>query len=150
MPKFSYTAVDARGKQANGFVEAHDQNDAITQIRQLGFYPQRLDEAKEEDVVAGTDTKTVVKKGGGKVKSKVLTIFTRQLATLIEAGLPLMRSLNTLAKQERNPVMKSTMAQLASAVGKRRHVFRGAGPAPAHLRQTLRQHGQGGRIGRRA
>ncbi len=39
MPKFSYTAVDARGKQANGFVEANDQNDAIAQIRQLGFYP---------------------------------------------------------------------------------------------------------------
>lgn len=116
MPKFSYTAVDARGKQANGFVEANDQNDAITQIRQLGFYPQRLDEAKEDDAAVGADNKPVVKKGGGKVKSKILTIFTRQLATLIEAGLPLMRSLNTLAKQERNPVMRSTMAQLASAV----------------------------------
>ena len=116
MPKFSYTAVDARGKQANGFVEANDQNDAITQIRQLGFYPQRLDEAKEEEAPVGTDNKPLAKKGGGKVKSKVLTIFTRQLATLIEAGLPLMRSLNTLAKQERNPVMRTTMAQLATAV----------------------------------
>jgi type IV pilus assembly protein PilC len=116
MPKFSYTAVDARGKQANGFVEANDQNDAITQIRQLGFYPQRLDEAKEEESAVGQEGKPVVKKGGGRVKSKVLTIFTRQLATLIEAGLPLMRSLNTLAKQERNPVMRSTMAQLATAV----------------------------------
>jgi len=116
MLKFSYTAVDARGKQANGFVEANDQNDAITQIRQLGFYPQRLDEAKEEESVVGEDNKPVSKKRGGKVKSKVLTIFTRQLATLIEAGLPLMRSLNTLAKQERNPVMRATMAQLATAV----------------------------------
>ena len=42
MPKFSYTAVDARGKQANGTVEAADQTEAIAQIRQLGFYPQRL------------------------------------------------------------------------------------------------------------
>jgi type IV pilus assembly protein PilC len=116
MPKFSYTAVDARGKQANGFVEANDQSDAITQIRQLGFYPQRLDEAREEDTLAGGDAKTVVRKRGGKVKSKILTIFTRQLATLIEAGLPLMRSLNTLAKQERNPVMRTTMLQLAAAV----------------------------------
>ena len=48
MPKFSYTAVDARGKQANGVVDANDQNDAIAQIRQLGFYPQRLDEAKDD------------------------------------------------------------------------------------------------------
>jgi type IV pilus assembly protein PilC len=117
MPKFSYTAVDARGKQANGFVEANDQSDAITQIRQLGFYPQRLDEAKEEESTVGPDNKPVAKKkGGAKVKSKILTIFTRQLATLIEAGLPLMRSLNTLAKQERNPVMRNTMVQLATAV----------------------------------
>jgi len=116
MPKFSYTAVDARGKQANGFIEANDQNDAITQIRQLGFYPQRLDEAREEAAAAGSDKKPVARKGGGRVKSKILTIFTRQLATLIEAGLPLMRSLNTLAKQERNPVMRSTMSQLATAV----------------------------------
>jgi type IV pilus assembly protein PilC len=116
MPKFSYTAVDARGKQTNGFVEANDQNDAITQIRQLGFYPQRLDEAREEEEAVDQEGKPVAIKRGGKVKSKILTIFTRQLATLIEAGLPLMRSLNTLAKQERNPVMRTTMAQLASAV----------------------------------
>jgi len=115
MPKFSYTAVDARGKQANGVVDASDQNDAITQIRQLGFYPQRLDETKEAVAGAGTEKKVKVRKGG-KVKSKVLTLFTRQLATLIEAGLPLMRSLNTLAKQERNPVMRSTMVQLATEV----------------------------------
>lgn len=116
MPKFSYTAVDARGKQATGFIEANDQSDAITQIRQLGFYPQRLDEAKNDDTVVGADNKPVVRKKGGRVKSKILTIFTRQLATLIEAGLPLMRSLNTLAKQERNPVMRATMVHLATAV----------------------------------
>lgn len=114
MPKFSYTAVDARGKQANGVVDASDQNDAITQIRQLGFYPQRLDETKDA-APKSAETKVKVRKGG-RVKSKVLTLFTRQLATLIEAGLPLMRSLNTLAKQERNPVMRSTMQQLATEV----------------------------------
>ena len=119
MPKYSYTAVDARGKQANGFVDASDQNDAITQIRQLGFYPQRLDETKEEVEAgsgAGSGGPKKKKKGGAKVKMKILTIFTRQLATLIEAGLPLMRSLSTLAKQERNPIMRATMADLASSV----------------------------------
>jgi type IV pilus assembly protein PilC len=116
MPKFTYTAVDARGKQTNGVVEASDQNDAITQIRQLGFYPQRLDETKSADLPAPGESRPVGRKRGGKVKMKVLTIFTRQLATLIDAGLPLMRSLNTLAKQERNPVMRSAMAHLATAV----------------------------------
>jgi type IV pilus assembly protein PilC len=114
MPKFSYTAVDARGKQANGTVEANDQSDAITQIRQLGYYPQRLDESREE-TKAVEETKPKIKRGG-KVKSKTLTIFTRQLATLIEAGLPLLRSLNTLSRQERNPIMRGTMTGLGEAV----------------------------------
>jgi type IV pilus assembly protein PilC len=115
MPKFSYTAVDARGKQANGSVEANDQNDAIAQIRQLGFYPQRLDEVKAAET-ATAEKKPTGKKRSGSVKMGILTVFTRQLATLIDAGLPLMRSLNTLAKQERNPVMRATMVDLASSV----------------------------------
>ncbi len=64
MPTFSYTAVDSRGKQANGTVEASDQNDAITQIRQLGYYPQRLDEAKQETKAAATE-KPKARRGGG-------------------------------------------------------------------------------------
>jgi type IV pilus assembly protein PilC len=116
MAKFSYTAVDARGKQANGVIDANDQNDAIAQIRQLGFYPQRLDEAKETASTTSGEDKPKLRKKGGKVKTKILTIFTRQLATLIDAGLPLLRSLNTLAKQERNPVMRTTMATLATSV----------------------------------
>jgi len=115
MPKFSYTAVDARGKQATGSVEASDQNDAIVQIRQQGLYPQRLDEVKAAETTTA-EAKPKGKKRNGKVKMRVLTIFTRQLATLIDAGLPLMRSLKTLAKQERNPVMRNTMNDLAESV----------------------------------
>ncbi|HUB67111.1 MAG TPA: type II secretion system F family protein [Candidatus Methylacidiphilales bacterium] len=115
MPKFSYTAVDARGKQANGIVEAADQNEAIAQIRQLGFYPQRLDETKE--TAAGPEgKKTKSRRNTGRVKMRILTTFTRQLATLIDAGLPLLRSLKTLAQQERNPVMRKTMAYLGESV----------------------------------
>src|SRR2546430_3170656 len=51
-----------------------------------------------------------------KVKSKILMIFTRQLATLVEAGLPLLRSLNVLAKQERDKLMKNTIIKVADSV----------------------------------
>src|SRR5205823_11895617 len=51
-----------------------------------------------------------------KVKSKILMIFTRQLATLIDSGLPLLRSLNVLAKQERDKVLKNTINKLADSV----------------------------------
>jgi type IV pilus assembly protein PilC len=114
MATFSYTAVDAQGKQANGTVEAADQTEAIAQIRQLGYYPQRLDEKRAESTEKAAKAPKIKK--GGKVKIKVLTVFTRQLATLIDAGLPLLRSLNTLARQERNPVMRNTMTQLATSV----------------------------------
>ena len=51
-----------------------------------------------------------------KIKPKVLMIFTRQLATLIDSGLPLLRSLNVLAKQERDTVLKNTIYKLADGV----------------------------------
>src|SRR5438270_4530605 len=51
-----------------------------------------------------------------KVKPKVLMIFTRQLATLIDSGLPLLRSLNVLSKQERDAVLKRTTDALAESV----------------------------------
>src|SRR5205085_824702 len=50
------------------------------------------------------------------VKPKVLMIFTRQLATLIDAGLPLLRGLNVLAKQEKDSVLKNTINKLADSV----------------------------------
>src|SRR3989449_3932153 len=51
-----------------------------------------------------------------KVSSKILMIFTRQLATLIDSGLPLLRSLNVLAKQERDKVMRNTINKVADSV----------------------------------
>src|SRR5206468_3454524 len=51
-----------------------------------------------------------------KIKPKILMIFTRQLATLIDAGLPLLRSLNVLAKQERDSVLKNTINKVADGV----------------------------------
>ena len=118
MAKFSYTAVDAAGKQANGTVEAADQSEAIAQIRQLGYYPQRLNESRDDAAASAKEkgVKAPKIKKGGKVKVKILTVFTRQLATLIDAGLPLLRSLNTLARQERNVTMRNTMTALSTSV----------------------------------
>jgi type IV pilus assembly protein PilC len=118
MAKFSYTAVDTKGKQATGMVEASDQSDAIVQIKALGLYPQRIDEARDTEKAAGVAEakERKLRQRGGKVKSKVLTTFTRQLATLIDAGLPLVTSLRTLARQERNAVMRRAMDILRETV----------------------------------
>ena len=131
MPRFNYVALDARGQEATGLVEAASSNAAITQLRQAGYFPTSV----IEDAISGPDgkearrraattarvTKPRAKKGivlfkRRKVKSKILMIFTRQLATLVEAGLPLLRSLNILAKQERDKVLKNTIVKIADSV----------------------------------
>src|SRR6476659_713592 len=130
MARFNYVDIDARGQEATGLLEAASNSAAISQLRQAGYFPTSVIEeaiitsgGKETRRRAATvaGTKPRAKKGivlfqRRKVKSKILMIFTRQLATLIDSGLPLLRSLNVLAKQERDKVMKKTIDKLADSV----------------------------------
>src|SRR2546429_1629134 len=131
MARFNYVALDARGEEATGLVEAASTNAAITQLRQAGYFPTSVieeaisspdgQEARRRAAKVARTTKPRAKKGivlfeRRKVRSKVLMIFTRQLATLIDSGLPLLRSLNVLAKQERDKLMKNTIDKLADSV----------------------------------
>ncbi|MGC3988321.1 MAG: type II secretion system F family protein [Chthoniobacteraceae bacterium] len=136
MPKFNYVALDARGQEYNGVLDAGSANDVVAQLRQAGYFPTSVVEegkggpaaakggAKKKDKpVAAGKPKTAAKKGGSitlfekkTVKAKVLMIFTRQLATLIDAGLPLLRGLTVLGKQEKDLALKKTINQLADAV----------------------------------
>ena len=134
MPRFNYVALDARGQESTGLIEASNTNDAVGQLRQAGYFPTSVYEegkggtavakAKPGKAVAKTASKApaVAKKGNAAkvanktVKAKILMIFTRQLATLIDAGLPLLRGLMVLEKQERDPVLKATIAKLSDAV----------------------------------
>jgi type IV pilus assembly protein PilC len=117
MPHFSYTAVDSSGSQTTGTIEAIDANTASTKIKEQGLFPTTI---TETSAAAAGEQKPKKKGsfniGGGGVKGKVLTVFTRQLATLIDAGLPLLRSLRTLIKQEKNPALRDAMDHLADSV----------------------------------
>jgi len=131
MARFNYVALDARGQEATGLVEAPSSNAAISQLRQAGYFPTSVIEeaissadgqqARDRAAKMARLTKPRAKKGivlfqRKKVKSKILMIFTRQLATLIDSGLPLLRSLNVLAKQERDKVLKKTINKVADSV----------------------------------
>jgi Type II secretory pathway, component PulF len=132
MPRFTYVALDSRGQESTGLVEAASTNEAIGQLRQAGFFPTNVYEegkgGKSDAKVNKRTAKTAKvaqprEKGKGivlfqrrKVKPKILMIFTRQLATLIDSGLPLLRGLNVLTKQERDPVLKKTIDKLADSV----------------------------------
>jgi type IV pilus assembly protein PilC len=131
VPRFNYIALDARGQEATGLVEALSSNAAITQLRQAGYFPTSVieeaisspdgKEARQRAAKMAGLTKPRAKKGivlfqRKKVKPKILMIFTRQLATLIDSGLPLLRSLNVLARQERDKLLKRTINKLADSV----------------------------------
>ncbi|MBE2282352.1 MAG: type II secretion system F family protein [Prosthecobacter sp.] len=125
MPKFHYIALDQNGQETAGDLDAASEADAINQLRQSGLYPtsvaaegQGQAAAIKKRAKSSTKGKAKVVKVGAnaKVKSKSLMIFTRQLATLIDSGLPLLRGLTVLGRQEPNLVMKATINTLADNV----------------------------------
>lgn len=133
MAKFNYVAMDSRGKETKGVLEVGSQSEAINRLKEMGFFPTKVTEAekpkdsKKDGKSAPKAAGGAKKKGGGSinikipgfgggVKSKVLTTFTRQLATLVEAGLPLLRGLRVLEKQERSPVLKSILGDLSLSI----------------------------------
>jgi len=138
MPKFNYVAMDSRGKETKGTLEVGNQNEAINRLKEMGFFPTKVVEAerrkakgqkkgKQAPAASGgkegkRDWKNIqipnitIPGLGGRVKSKVLTTFTRQLATLVDAGLPLLRGLRVLEKQEKHPTLKRVIGELAVAI----------------------------------
>jgi type IV pilus assembly protein PilC len=131
MPRYTYIALDSRGQESTGLVDAPSTNDAIGQLRQDGYFPTNVSEERSAGTTPAskvrrkTKTPRAERKSRSKnvvlfqrktVKPKTLMIFTRQLATLIDAGLPLLRGLNVLAKQERDAVLKRTINQVAESV----------------------------------
>lgn len=123
MPKYQYTALDHKGDQKTGSLEANSEAEAMEAIRAHGLYPTQIVEAGKGKLQATPASKKKAqdaknKKGrlGGRIKAKALMIFTRQLATLIDAGLPLLQSLNVLSKQEANPTLKVTIEALGDSV----------------------------------
>src|SRR5690349_20966292 len=127
MSGYSYVAVDAAGRETRGLLDVQDQGEALRRIKEMGFFPTKV-LAKHETKARGAATvpprrrvkrsvKAITIPGlGGKVRPGTLTIFTRQLATLIQAGMPLLRSLRTLQEQEGNPVMREVIAELAVSI----------------------------------
>ena len=124
MPTFQFIAKDASGNQTRGQIDAGDRNSAIASIRAQGLMPTAIGEVKGAAASGGGAAPAkggAAKKGGlnkeinlnikmpawmrGKVKTKILTQFTRQLATLVNAGLPLMRGIEVLKRQMKDPQM---------------------------------------------
>ena len=129
MPKFSYVAMDSRGKETKGMLDVANQNEAIGRLKEMGYFPTKVvqvDASKDKGSAKAKGASGKKKGGGnlnikipglsGKVKMKVLTIFTRQLATLVDAGLPLLRGLRVLERQERDLTLKEIIGKIGQSI----------------------------------
>ena len=113
MPKYAYRAMNKEGKESFGIVEAENQALAINDIRQMGLYPTKVYEARKSD-----ERRARKEKGGlselyfGGTSTKELVIMTRQLSTLIDAGLPLLRSINVLIAQLKPSKLRDILREI--------------------------------------
>lgn len=111
MADFLYTAKDEHGKAVNGTVTAETREAALATLIKRGLSVQTVKPAKKTGVQM--DIKLP---GGGKVKPKTLVVFTRQFATMVSAGVPMMRALTTLQEQAAQPAFKEILGKVAADV----------------------------------
>ena len=129
MATFQYEAVNTKsGKTEKGELPAASQAEALARLQEMGLTPLKLEQAKaaSKKTKRGKGKKGA-KKGvgqmqisipgmGGRVKEKILTIFTRQLAQLTSAGLPLLTGLKVLEKQEKDATLRRVLGELSEVI----------------------------------
>lgn len=110
MAKFSYIATNETGKSTQGIIESTDKDAAFEMLHKQNLRPISVQPAKKS---TGLGAITI---GRNKVKSKDLVIFTRQLSTLVNAGVPLVRSISTLQTQTESDALKKQLGNVVKKV----------------------------------
>lgn len=114
MPVYEYTALNDKGRKLKGIIDAQNTGAARQKLRESNIYLTDLQEA------SGAKKKSPPRQPLGglfrKVGARELTVMTRQMATLLGAGLPLVQSLTTLITQTSHPQLKTILAQIREEV----------------------------------
>ena len=108
MTTFSYQAIKKDGSSVSGNVEASERATAIETLTKQGLRPLTINEKKSGPVKLSL--------GGKKVKSDDLVIFTRELSAMVSAGVPLLRSLNSLEEHSENRALQTILKDIVSDV----------------------------------
>jgi type IV pilus assembly protein PilC len=117
MPLFHYSALDTQGVEIKDEIDALSQKEAISKIRNMGYFPTKV---RERSAAKKGGKKTAARKtrrrgSGGRVKVKFVSQFARQLSTLQDAGLPILRSLRILEEQQKG-VFKRVIGYVADDI----------------------------------
>ncbi len=121
MAIFQFEAMNAAGQEIKDELDAVSTQEAITKIRGLGYFPTKIKEKGAKKRVpgaaaAGRRKKAAGARAFGRVSQKMLTQFTRQLSTLQDAGLPILRSLRILEQQQKPGLLRVVVRQVGEDV----------------------------------
>ncbi|MCB2223590.1 MAG: type II secretion system F family protein [Actinobacteria bacterium] len=109
---FEFKARDRTGKVHEGQLEASSNGAVVRTLKDRGLMPLSVTEKK----ASALQKEIRIPGFGGKVKQKEMAIFSRQLATMVNSGLTLIRSLSILEDQSENPVLKQIVSEVRSKV----------------------------------
>jgi type IV pilus assembly protein PilC len=126
MSNYSYVAVDPQGVESRGTLDVSDQSEALRRIKEMGLFPTKvLAGAKPAHRAAAAQPRPTAVAGrwrlsmptwGSSIRVATLTVFTRQLATLVEAGLPLLRGLRILQEQAESRGLRRIIGELSLVI----------------------------------
>ena len=121
MANYSYEAVDAGGLRSKGSLDVINQSEALRRIKEMGLFPILVRQAAAA-TFRGRSQPTRIHSSfwrrlvAGRIRPAALTVFTRQLATLVDVGMPLLRGLRLLHEQEGNRELKRVIAGVAQTI----------------------------------
>ncbi len=122
MSAFRYQAIAGNGAPVNGVIEAQDRRAALQQLGLQGLFPSRLEAATPSTAAANASSPTQTAASpagwsfGSSVSRKDITAFSRQMAALIGASIPIPQALEGLGEEEENPALRAVLLDLATAV----------------------------------
>ncbi len=122
MAVFTYQALNSSGQEVKDEVEAPTKEEAVAKVRSLGYFPTKVVEKAGKKrlgarkAAGGPKKRKAAGTGFGGVSTKVLTQFTRQLSTLQDAGLPILRSIKILEQQQKPGMLKKSLMQVGEDV----------------------------------
>ncbi|MGB5686047.1 MAG: type II secretion system inner membrane protein GspF [Candidatus Electrothrix sp.] len=118
MPVYEYTALNAQGKKHKGVMDADSMSAARRKIRKDGSYPVEIKETLSRGrKKKGSDKKNALSlQFGSRIKQQEIHVATRQLATLLGAGIPLVPALSGLVEQTTNKSLQTTITQIKDSV----------------------------------
>src|SRR5947209_11491115 len=126
MSTFAYIAFDSKGKQFNGSIQEKSWTQALRRVKEMGLFPTSVKEKPRRD--GGEKAKTTGRQRrasdhashwpsfGSTIPSKVLTAFTRQMATLLEAGIPILRALRSIQQQEEDRTLRGLLGDVIDEI----------------------------------